>query len=67
MILKYILYGSIWSKFVQNVLQIPNVLISSQPASNTFCYLSQQKCAQVPRKNISGTFLNFYKFLREMD
>jgi hypothetical protein len=71
MILKYILYGSIWSKFGakisksrKNVPQIPNVLTEIQPTTtkykcNTFCDLSQQKCAQKPRQYI-GDFLNFF-------
>jgi hypothetical protein len=28
---------------------------------NKFCDLSQKKCVQVPRQNVSGTFLNFLR------
>jgi hypothetical protein len=67
MILKYILYGSIWSKFgaknsKSRITQVPNVLTSSQPHPNineTHLVIYHNKNALKSPGNTSGTFLNF--------
>jgi hypothetical protein len=72
MILKYILYGSIWSKFGaknsksrtnQNVPQISNVLISSQPQPNInatrFVIYHNKNALKSPGKIYRGLLLIF--------
>jgi hypothetical protein len=72
MILKYILYGSIWSNFGaknskskcnQNVPQIPNcfdIAVTTKYKCNTFCIHHNKNALKYPGKIYRGLFLNFF-------